>query len=262
MLILHAAVDSKPDDPAFLHAVALAFHGGGSIRTVHIAEGVAPEAPLPSASVLLRRWGHEQRHVAHERLTVRGFEEVSEGLLSAIEAARPSLVVLDTHALRGVLRVLGGSIAESVARNSPVPVLLLPEGVRGLVDANTGALRLQRAVIAAGVPQDAQLALDALALFAKIAGTAPVETVLVHADDGSPAPSPRVPPELAARTQLADGTIEDALVKAAHDCEASLVVMTSHGHDGLADVLLSSHTERVLHAIRCPLLWVPAMWRP
>jgi nucleotide-binding universal stress UspA family protein len=261
MLILHAAVDSRPDDPAFLHAVALALQGGGSIRTVHIADGVAPEPPLPSASVLLRRWGHEQRDIAHERLTVSGFDEVGDGLLSAIEAARPSLVVLDTHARRGVLRVLGGSIAESVARNSPVPVLLLPESARGLVDADTGALRLERAVIAAGAPHDAQLGLDALALLAKISGNAPVEAVLVHADDGSPAPWPRVPPGLSSRTQLATGTIEDAIVKAAHDGDASLVVMTSHGHDGLADVLLSSHTERVLHAIRCPLLWVPATWR-
>lgn len=262
MLILHAAVDATSDDPAFLHAVALALHGGCSIRTVHVADAVAPAPPLPSASALLRRWGHERRSIAHERLTVSGFDEVSEGLLSAIEAARPGLVVLDTHARRGLLRVLGGSVAESVARNSAVPVLLLPEAARGMVDAATGALQLRCAVIAAGAAHDAQLALDALAILAKIAGGAPVEAVLVHADDGSPEPSPRVPPELVSRRLLAAGTIEDAVVKAANDCEASLVVMTSHGHDDLTDVLLSSHTERVLHAIRCPLLWVPATWRP
>jgi nucleotide-binding universal stress UspA family protein len=262
MLILHAAVDSRPDGPAFMHAVALALHGDATIRTVHIAEGIAPEPPLPNASVLLKRWGHERRSIAHERLTLSGFEEVGDGLLSAIEAARPSLVVLDTHARRGVLRVLGGSIAESVARNSPVPVLLLPEAAHGLVDAETGALRLQRAVIAAGSAQDAQLGVDALAIFTKISGNASIEAVLVHANDGSPAPWPRLPPGISSHTQLATGTIEDAIVKATHDREASLVVMASHGHDGLADVLLSSHTERVLHAIRCPLLWVPATWRP
>lgn len=262
MLILHAAVDSRPDDPAFMHAVALAIHGGASIRTVHIAKGVASEAPLPSASVLLRRWGHARPSLAHERLTLSGFEDEGEGLLSAIEAAQPDLVVLGTHGRRGILRVLGGSIAESVARNSAVPVLLLPEGARGLVDERTGALRLRRAVVAAGVPRDAQLALDALALLMKAAGEPSLEAVLVHADDGTPAPSPRVPPGLVARPLHAEGTIEDAVVKVARDYEASLVVMTSHGHDGLTDVLLSSHTERVLHAACCPLLWVPATWRP
>jgi nucleotide-binding universal stress UspA family protein len=89
-----------------------------------------------------------------------------------------------------------------------------------------------------------------------------VEAVLVHTDDGSPPPAPRVPPELTARVQPAAGSVEDAVAGAARELRASLVAMTSHGHDGIADVLLSSHTERVLHAIDCPLLWVPASWRP
>jgi nucleotide-binding universal stress UspA family protein len=33
--------------------------------------------------------------------------------------------------------------------------------------------------------------------------------------------------------------------------------MVTHGHDGLRDVLLSSHTERILHEAKLPLLWVP-----
>ena len=34
--------------------------------------------------------------------------------------------------------------------------------------------------------------------------------------------------------------------------------MVTHGHDQLRDVLMSSHTERVLHEAKLPLLWIPS----
>jgi nucleotide-binding universal stress UspA family protein len=46
-------------------------------------------------------------------------------------------------------------------------------------------------------------------------------------------------------------------VEAANAIDASAVVMVTRGHDGLSDVLLGSHTERVLHRCRRPVLWVP-----
>jgi nucleotide-binding universal stress UspA family protein len=33
--------------------------------------------------------------------------------------------------------------------------------------------------------------------------------------------------------------------------------MATRGHDGVLDTLLGSHTERVLRAVRCPVLVVP-----
>jgi nucleotide-binding universal stress UspA family protein len=47
-----------------------------------------------------------------------------------------------------------------------------------------------------------------------------------------------------------------ALVEAVKEFEPDLVVMTTAGHHGFMDVLRGSTTERVLRAIRCPLLAV------
>jgi nucleotide-binding universal stress UspA family protein len=47
-------------------------------------------------------------------------------------------------------------------------------------------------------------------------------------------------------------------MQAAAALQPELIVMVTRGHDALADVALSSHTERVLHSARKPLLWVPA----
>ncbi len=53
-------------------------------------------------------------------------ENVVFGLLDAIEELDPQLVVLGSHGRSGVARVLMGSISESLARRSHVPVLIVP----------------------------------------------------------------------------------------------------------------------------------------
>ncbi len=47
-----------------------------------------------------------------------------------------------------------------------------------------------------------------------------------------------------------------AIIRAAEDLEASLIVMATHGHTGLNRVLLGSITERVVRESRVPVLTV------
>jgi universal stress protein A len=49
-------------------------------------------------------------------------------ILELANELHAELVVMGTHGRRGVSRLLLGSVAESVARSSPCPVLLLREG--------------------------------------------------------------------------------------------------------------------------------------
>ena len=53
-------------------------------------------------------------------------ESIVVGLLAAIEELRPKLVVLGSHGRTGFPRALLGSVAESIARRSSVPVLIVP----------------------------------------------------------------------------------------------------------------------------------------
>jgi nucleotide-binding universal stress UspA family protein len=80
---------------------------------------------------------------------------------------------------------------------------------------------------------------------------------VLHVDDGTSAPHPRVPPNVTLTREVRPGSLEDAVKQAIAERDPQLLVMVSHGHDELWDVLWSSHTERVLHTSRRPLLWVP-----
>jgi nucleotide-binding universal stress UspA family protein len=149
-------------------------------------------------------------------------------------------------------------VAEGVARNLRAPTLLLPLGGPKLVDASSGMLRLTRALLPVSHAREAQAAVDATVAFARLAHSETVELVLLHVDDGSPTPEVQVPSGFRMVRRTASAPIDRAIVQAADELQPDLIVMVTHGHDAVRDVALSSHTERVLHACRRPLLWVPA----
>ena len=51
--------------------------------------------------------------------------EVVDEIIAAIQAFEADLVVIPTHGRRGLKRVVLGSVAERIVRESPVPVLTL-----------------------------------------------------------------------------------------------------------------------------------------
>jgi nucleotide-binding universal stress UspA family protein len=57
-------------------------------------------------------------------------ENVVFGLLDAIDELAPQLVVVGSHGRSGMKRALMGSISESLARRSPVPILIVPAPAR------------------------------------------------------------------------------------------------------------------------------------
>jgi len=59
-------------------------------------------------------------------------------------------------------------------------------------------------------------------------------------------------------TELSEAYPVDAILDAAAKLSAELIVMGSHGHTGLAHVVLGSVTERTLRQARCPVLTVNA----
>jgi nucleotide-binding universal stress UspA family protein len=258
MLIAHAVQDADPADPGFVHAVALAAHGRARLASVHVHEPGAPDAELPEARVLLQRWGMPAPLVEHERVQQPCTEGVDESLLDALTRIGPDLVVASTHARAGISRLLFGSVAEGVARNLRVPTLLLPLGGDGFVDPDTGRVRLGRMLVPAGSSAEAAAAVRAAVALAQLAGVRAGELVLLHVGDGPSAPELEAPSGFGIRREQAHGAIDEAISVAAEALGPDLVVMVTRGHDGVADVLLASHTERVLHRCRRPLLWVPA----
>ena len=54
------------------------------------------------------------------------------------------------------------------------------------------------------------------------------------------------------------GSLVATILERASGGEHQLIVMATHGHDGVLDALQGSLTEQVLRAAPCPVLSVPA----
>jgi universal stress protein A len=58
----------------------------------------------------------------------------------------------------------------------------------------------------------------------------------------------------AAKGQVLIGRPADKIVDYARDCNAAMIIMTTHGYGGVKHVLLGSTTESVLRHAECPVL--------
>jgi universal stress protein A len=58
------------------------------------------------------------------------------------------------------------------------------------------------------------------------------------------------------------GTPDDDVVRMAHELDADLVVMATHGRKGLSHFILGSVAERVMREADCPVLTVRANAKP
>ena len=129
--ILVATDFGEASDAALAHGRALAREFGATLHLLHVMENLFLR-PVPGEPYRLRA---ATRRQLHERLT-----DDDRGALHAIAALQTSddpaativeyatahaidLVVMGTHGRAGMARLLVGSVAETVVRRAPCPVL-------------------------------------------------------------------------------------------------------------------------------------------
>lgn len=241
--------------PALATAAALAVACGAKLVTVHATSSAAQRAELPRPEDLARSWG---RAIVSDAFVHTCCDDVTDTLLDALRRVAPDLVVAGTHQRGSLSQLLSGSVAESVARNVTVPTLVVPLEGRGLADVSSGALDLRRIVVPAGDDEATRMGLRAADWLVRATGAPRADVFLMHVEDGSPTPTlDDAHDGLRISRQSLKGALEAELERAALDLDACLLVMATRGHDGVVDTLLGSHTERVLRAVRCPVLMVP-----
>ena len=131
----------ESSDQALRMAASLASRLGAAITLVHTVEiptytyanfgaALPPPESLSSLEAAARRLLDER--LATVRTTVPAATAIlSTGvpwrqILAAIDQCQADLVVMGTHARRGLRHLLLGSVAEKIVRASPVPVLTVP----------------------------------------------------------------------------------------------------------------------------------------
>ena len=134
--ILFATDFSDASTPAFQEAISMSRREGSELVIAHAYQ--LPNVGIPSTPGLDDEWDRRIREDAETRLRALVEEAAREGVKASplvflgdpyevlVEAAKEravDLVILGTHARRGLSRLLIGSVASRVISTAPCPVL-------------------------------------------------------------------------------------------------------------------------------------------
>jgi nucleotide-binding universal stress UspA family protein len=199
------------------------------------------------------------------RIVVRA-GAAAEGVLNAAAETGADLIAMATHGRGGLARVLLGSVAERILRASPVPVLLLrpfwsyemlPEGGVEQMPLRTILLPVDGSGLAlCAVPAASRVArrfgAEVLVLHVLVKGEDPT-AVRGQLDDLR---ERFAIDGVSARVALEQGDPAQAILAAAKNGKADLVVLSTHGRSGLSRLVVGSVTEAVAREAKTPLLVV------
>jgi nucleotide-binding universal stress UspA family protein len=260
-----------------------------AVQAMDVAVEVGPKTQRTQAQVLsdarerLLAWFHAVVPEELRRfLTLEAQVAVGEPAPSIAWAAREhgaDFIVMATHGRSGISHLVMGSVAESVLRTAPAPVLALKAGQEGR--PLTAVKQILCATDLSATSEEAwRYALMLADVFAAEVSLLHVVSPLEFAGLGDM----RVPPptgwmegrvaasdkELAgkhqevekfglrARHKVAVGAPAATILAEAQDARADLIVMGTHGRTGLSHLLLGSVAEAVIRKAPCPVLAVQA----
>ena len=132
--VLHPTDFSGPSRPAFELACALARDYDAELLVVHVVtpprvyapDGIAMPFPVEEpyeAHANLARLRPADARVRVDHKVLEG--ETAEQILKAADDFAADVIVMGTHGATGLTRLLVGSVAESVMRKAPCPVLTI-----------------------------------------------------------------------------------------------------------------------------------------
>jgi len=267
--ILHPTDFTSGSERAFEHGLKLALVAKGRFYIVHSEdEDDVDWTAFPGVRDTLARWGLLEQGVPSaavaDKLGIRvmkadaGDRDPVRGVLNFLNKHPCDLLVLATHAREGLPRWLHGSVGEPLSRKARLPALFLPHASRGFVSTDGGEVRLRSVLIpvdhSPSPSQAVSLAIDLAD------GFQTRETVfhLLHVGADGPRTPVDARHEPRFRCLQRGGPVVDAIVQAAGELDADLVVMATQGHDGFLDAFRGSTTEQVLRRAARAVLAVPA----
>jgi nucleotide-binding universal stress UspA family protein len=280
------AMDGRPaSELVFGVAMRLARTVGAGLRLVRVFdvphEVISARAGMVGAMDEARAMADEMQgalETTAEHARVEGVaaaasvlegEDVGDALLREVRRAPCRAIVMATHS-RGMLRrALLGSVAQRVAREVDVPVVLVPANCR----PPTSEVRIARVLL----PVDGTVASSAAADLLLENPTPDLEVVVVEVagpqvhvrmTPGQAAAAPVTAESVAerltargvrARTMTCDSPlVPEGILEAADDAAVDLIAMVTHVRTGLARLAHGSVTDTVVRTATVPVLVVKA----
>lgn len=257
---------------AFHHALRLAVALGAQLEVLH----VEPENDQsdwrwgPHVVATLIRWGLLPKGATEDDLPqlglyvrkqlVVGTDVVSATLLE-VARTHADLVVIATHGRTGLNAWLQPSVAMPLATQGSVPVLVVPAGGRGFVDADSGEINLTRVLIPCDHLPHPAPAFDATSVILSALPGAQRTVATMHVGT-TPPEAGWFPPNAAwnVLNWTAEGPVVETLAETARTWSADLLVCVTEGRHGVGDMLRGSTAERLIAQVAAPILVVPDQW--
>jgi nucleotide-binding universal stress UspA family protein len=268
--IAHPTDFSDNSITAFAHALRMALDTGSRLYILHVKKPAAPDSwtSFPHVRALLANWGlmapndpasqiERKLGIPVSKVEIQDRSAIN-GLFDFVLSHRPDLIVLSTHGREGLKRWLQGSVSEELARRTHIPTLFVGPNARGFVDTETGEMRLTHILVPVAHQPSPLQALNILTDVLTPLGISPSAFRFLHVGDD--------PPGITANSQeihlqdvvVANGPVNDTILRFARDSSADMIAMPTAGHSGFLDALRGSTTEQVLRHAPCPLLAIRA----
>lgn len=270
--ILVATDGSEESREAVRFGATLTHALGGKLTLVHVVDSPQEQG---AAETVLNEARDEAAKYGGQGSTHVKVGDPAEAIVGVRREIAADMLVVGTHARKGVARVVLGSVAESLYKRALCPVAVVRE-----FDQSSGILG--PLVAPTDFSEGANHAVQAAALLARTLG---VRLTVLHVLPEALPPKGEEGPEArrraaerlrrdaearlrslgeslrlnAAQVDLALVTGVDAaeVVHMGKEIHAGCIVMGTRGLSGLPRVLLGSVTDQVLREAPCPVLVVP-----
>jgi nucleotide-binding universal stress UspA family protein len=269
--IFHPSDFTEGDRAAFLHALRIAVGAKAQLQLLHV-RSTGEEiswADFPHITDTLQDWGLLPPDARHSDVNELGVEilkiqHTGEHVLSQIERFasehHPELIVLATHQREGIDRLLHGSLAEPIARDTKLMTLFVPRRARGFVHSDTGEVRLRNILIPVDRSPSPQVSIEAAMALAETLGCVDTHFTFLYVGSDEDMPAVNGPGRWSwtFESRAWKGDVVENILSTSVAINANLIVMSTRGHHGFLDALRGSVTERVLRGASVPVLAVPA----
>ncbi len=198
---------------------------------------------------------------------------VTDLILSLAEAQSVNLIVMGTHGLRGIDRLMLGSATERVLRRARCPVLAVRKPAHDVTISASSAepIHLRKILLCTDFSDHAHHASKYALSMAKEYGA---ELTLLHVLEDIPSSanfqsatekavrqmeesiSPKMREECAAKVMTRIGKPYQQIIELALESQTDLVIMGVRGRGALDTALFGSTTYRVIQLGPCPVLAV------
>ncbi len=259
-------------------------YGGGFTQAPLLTEQII-ETELDDADNYLKTVATSHTLTGIAIKTEAMFGQPLQDILSVAESRRVDLIVICSHGRTGLMRWALGSVAQGLAHQSSVPLLVLREGGRISALSRVDITRPLCALVALDGSPFAETALApaanlVAALAAPNEGILHLTQVVTGIDEAAQQGAKTYITGVAEQLQQklkglnlsitwsllrnvdVAGAIVDMAVHGEGGARAEglngcdLIVMSTHGRGGLERLMMGSITERVLHSTRLPMLIV------